>query len=277
MSDERLVPINPARDEKGRIKSLFPFVGNDLDDALPYPEKLPPEDLAQKKTIVNYFHTSASTAAKLGIMDVLATSRDYLSEAAVYEILVGTHEIRSGDVTNYLVRETFWGSSIRIVMRVRALDAKATVGFAQLAASVELRKAQVEYEIKTVGAATPEMLATALEGMPLFGTLDFDAYTRFIEAAGDLAQTLMTELTLPDAPVAVKLEYHPSGQSTSDALTTRYAMVSITHRKPLDAALREAPQDVDPFVIQQTYRRILGSASAPLEAHAERARSWLNA
>jgi hypothetical protein len=277
MSEDKLVPVNPARDDKGRIKSLLPFVGDSPDDALPYPEALKPEDLAERKTIVNFFQTSASTAAKLGIMDTLATSSDYLSEAAVFELLIGTHKIRSGDVTPYLVRETFWGSSIRIVLRVKSLDAKATSGFAQLAASVEMRKAQVEYEIKTVGAVTPEMLSTALEGMPLFGTLDFDAYTRINEAALELATTLM-EKTSPDAvPVAVKLKYHPAQHSTVEALSMRFAMIAIAHQKPLEMALKEAPSCVDHFVIQEAYQAVLAGAKAPLGAHAERARSWLNA
>lgn len=277
MSEERLVPIDPARDEAGRIKSLFPFVGARLDDALPYPAALTPADLAERKTIVNFFQTSARTAASLGIMDALTTSSDYLSEAAVFEILVGTHKIRSGDVTQCFVRETFWGSSIRIVMRVKALDAKATGGFGMVAASVELQSAQVEYEIKSVGGVSTEMLAIALEGMPLFGTLDFDGYTKFTQAAEDIAQKLMAQATLPPVPVAVKLKYHPAKDSTSEALSARYAMVSIAHLTPLEDALKDAPRGLEPLVVQETYQKVLAGADALMETHAEKARSWLNA
>jgi hypothetical protein len=277
MSDERLVPVNPGRDEGGRIKSLLPFVGARLDDALPYPEALTPEDLAERTTIVNFFQTSARTAATLGIMDALATSSDYLSEAAVFEILVGTHKIRAGDVTGCFVRETFWGSSIRIVMRVKARDSKASGSFGMLAASVELGSAEVEYEVKSVGGVSTELLAIALEGMPLFGTLDFDAYTRFTAAADDIAQRLMAQVSPRAVPVAVKLRYHPAKESTSEAISMRYAMVSIAHLLPLADALRAAPQGFEPLVIHEAYQKVLGDTSAPLEAHAEKARSWLNA
>ena len=278
MSEEKLIPVSPARDSQGRIVSLFPFVDGKWDDALPYPTQLTAEDVVQRKMLVNFFQTSASVAAKLGIMGALGTSSDYLCDAAVFEILIGTHKIRSGDVTNYLVRETFWGSSIRIAMRVKTLDAKASGGFGMLAASVELGTAQVEYEVSTFGAVSPHMLATALEGMPLFGTLNFDAYIQFTQAAEDIAQQLMAETNTKPAsvPVAVKLKYHPPKQSMTEALTKRYAMLAIIRSKPLDAALGDAPEELDPFVIKETYWQVLAGASTPLETHAEMARSWLH-
>jgi hypothetical protein len=277
MSDDKLVPVHPARDDKGRLKALFPFAGEDSDEALPFPQALADEDLAHKKLLVNFFQTSASTASKLGVMGSLAMSSDYLHDAAIFEILVGIHKIRSGDVTNHLVRETFWGSSIRIAMRVKAKSASATGSFGLLAASVELGTARVEYEISTVGAVTPAMLATALGGMPIFGTLSFDAYTQFTASAQKIAHALMDEAILPPVPVAVKLKYHPAAGAMLEALTMRYAMIAITHEKPLDAALHDAPRDLDPAVIVATYTLVLRTASALTGAHAEEARSWLNA
>jgi hypothetical protein len=277
MSEEKLIPVSPARDTQGRILSLLPFVDGKWDDALPYPSKLTEEDRAQRKMVVNFFQTSASTAAKLGIMGALSTSSNYLYDAAVFEILIGTHKIRSGDVTNYLVRETFWGSSIRIAMRIKALDVKAAGGFGLIAASVELGTAQVEYEITTLGTISPFMLATALEGMPLFGTLNFDAYTQFTEAAESIAHQLMDEAGTSVVPVAVKLKYHPPQQSMIEALSKRYAMIAIIRTKNLTTALKEAPKDLDPFVIKDAYWQVLAGANQPLETHAETARSWLNA
>jgi hypothetical protein len=209
-------------------------------------------------------------------MGSLATSCDYMHDAAIFEILVGVHKIRSGDVTGHLVRETFWGSSIRIAMRVKTRSSSATGSFSMLAASVELGTASVEYEVSTVGAVRPAMLATALSGMPLFGTLSFDGYTQFTAAAQSIARSLMEEATLPPVPVAVKLKYHPAAGAMLEALTTRYAMIAIAHNKSLDAALREAPKDLDAAVIAATYTKILRGASVPTGVHAEAARSWLN-
>jgi hypothetical protein len=277
MSEERLVPVHPARDEKGRLKSLLPFIRKNPDEALPYPHTLDELDISERKMLVHFFQTSASVASKLGLMSAVSSSRNSLQEAAVFEILVGSHKIRTGNVTGLLVRETFWGSSIRIAMRVKARESSATGGFSVLAASVELGTAQVEYEISSLGAITPLMLATALEGMPLFGTLSFAAYTQFNEAAQKIALTLMAEATLPPVPVAVKLDYHPPASSMVEALATRYAMIALAHLKPLEAALHDAPREIDQLVIRSTYRRILDGAAAPLEIHAEKARSWLNA
>jgi len=277
MANEKLVPVHPARDEKGRLKSLLPFVRADPDEARPYPASAADVDMSQKKMLVHFFQTTASVASKLGIMSVLSTSSNDLREAAVFEVLVGAHHIRKGDVTGQLVRETFWGSSIRIAMMVKAKKATAAGSFGMLAASVELGAAQVEYEISTLGAITPFMLATALEGMPLFGTLSFDAYTKFSAAAQTIAQSLMAEALASPVPVAVKLDYHPPASSMAEALATRYAMIAIAHLKPLEAALQGASTDIDPLVVRATYRRILDGARAPLETHAEKARSWLNA
>lgn len=276
MSEQSLVPVHPARDEKGRLKSLFPFVG-ETDEALPYPAALSADDTSERKMIVNFFRTSASMASKLGILGSLSSSSDYLDDAAVYEILVGVHKIRAGDVTDAFVLETFWGSSIRIAMRVKTMDAKATGGFSLLAASVELGTAQVEYQVTTLGSVSPTMLATALEGIPLFGTLTFDAYTQFTEAAETIAHSLMTETSDPAVPVAVRLKYHPAEQSLLEAMSTRYAMIQLAHKKPLKDALQGVPAPIDPLVIQHAYRRILGQDPIPLEVHAERARRWLNA
>jgi hypothetical protein len=162
-------------------------------------------------------------------------------------------------------------------MRVKAKSANATGGFGQLAASVELGTAQVEYEVSALGSVTPAMLATAMGGMPIFGTLSFEAYTQFTASAQEIARALMDEVAARPVPVAVKLRYHPAAGAMLEALSTRYAMIAIAHNKPLDAALNEAPRSLDPAIVVAAYTTILRGASAPVGAHAEEARRWLNA
>jgi hypothetical protein len=274
MAEADLVPIEPAQDNDGRLIRLIDLLGKD--DAFPYPPRLEERDRRAPYGSIAFKRISTRFAAKLGVTGAFDFNGEWFADSAVWEIRYGTTKHNSdGDAK---VLATFWGSALRLLLRVRALDAKATGSFANLAAAVETKAAQVEYEATLVGSATPRLFAAALRGLPLFGSLDMAAYESLMGGVSRISGMLADRLTESKdfRPIAVELNYKAPDSAQDEALATRFSMLRIARGLSQQQAQQINRGRFDVDIIRETYRRVLGTAEVISDEHKALARDWLD-
>jgi hypothetical protein len=267
------VPVEPVIDGQGDLTSLVNLLGR----GNAQPIAADPEDALTWK--LNYYQTSLEIAARLGIASVFSFSAGYLDSALICDISVHQAGYALGDLGNRKVSATYWGGCVRLAMRIRSASASAGLTLPVLAASVEARLAEVQYEIAGVGAGAAAF-AEALESVPLSGSFDFDVFSRLNLRIKAMVDAMKAELkSTPAVPVGVDLVGALQEDLLGEAASVRHAMLSISNGLKLKDSLTSAKGEVDPALITGAYVRILGKGNeeqSPTDDHKGAARRWLS-
>jgi len=268
------IPVDPALTDDGNFRSLAPF----------FPEKkcapvpLGTVDNPTYAANINFFSCSASVAAKLGVSDLFSVSGGYMDRAAVADVTLGIPRYIVGNIpADQRVSATFWGVGLRIAMRIRTANAQASASFAVLSASVQLKRAQVQYQVSGLGLPV-KLFVTALRGLPVFGSLDYESYAALGRIKNEFASTIKQSLKPDDLlPMGVlTTEDIISDDLMKESHSVRYAMLRIANRIPLAEAEASATSAIDSSVLRDVYAKTLPTGqSTPSDVASRRAKDWL--
>ena len=272
------VPTEPDLDDRGRIRSLIPLLG---DAATAFPQSAPTFTPTLGVDFdVKYYETTLQGAATLGLGGLFKVSADGFYQVVIMDTVVGIPTRREGLITpDIKIIGTYWGFSVRVAMRVRMLSASADVNVSYLAAAAEVGEAEIQYSVSAVGIDR-KIFAKALRGVPLFGKLDYAAFARLQASLDELKLAMAERLTShPLVPLGVWLREKPFQRDIfAEGRSVRWAMVKLANRMPLKAVLERAPAWVDKECLRRVYHELLGDLtdSEVTPEAIEQARQWLN-
>jgi hypothetical protein len=259
-------PISPERDPDGGLRAIRELFGPRV-QATPIP--LSDEALAagRVKMSMSYTRMSQAVAASLSVGKYVDTNVNFHKEIHVFDFAVGCFESFDEATlpVGQIITATFWGMSLRVLFRARSLDAKAKIDFnagpVGVAAAVELGHASVEFQVDAI-CSDPLVFASVLEGVPLTGKFDIQAYARFSQKLAD-AQLAMLRSARSNPgkllPIGVLLSDNADERNFLDeAKSIRWALGQIAAGRALDSALAKLASGVDKAVVEETYRHCLG-------------------
>lgn len=271
------LPVDPSRDEEKRLRVLYPLF---KDAARPYPDD-PPAVTAGTGLApeTKYYQTTARAALNLGLGDLFKFGADGFYDALIMDTVVGIPKYRTGVIPPEIkVLGTYWGFSVRVVMKFRSLQLKGDLNLSMLAAAVELNSAEIQYAVTAVGVDR-QIFATALRSVPLFGKLDYATYARLQAGLDELGQALAGRVSSqPLLPIGVFVRDDPFDRDVlSDGRSVRWPMIQIANRIRWSEAVAKAPSWVDRDILTRVYGELVGkNLEVPVaEATANTAREWL--
>jgi hypothetical protein len=266
MSDlwkKRWTPISPQLDASGKnlvaIRNLY---GPDVKaEPIPLSNAAPPQN--DIDTHYSYTSMSLAVASSLSVGQYVDASVNFNQRIHSFDFAVGIFESFDAAVIpdDQIISGTFWGMAVRILLRVKALKAdvsvEANVGPVGFASAVELGHAAVEFQADAV-CSDPLVLAAMLEGVPLTGKFDIQAYNRFSGKLAD-AQAAMLASARADPskllPIGVMLRSKIDSQSFLDeAKSMRWALGQMAAGQNLASALGRVPPSVDTELVKELYR-----------------------
>lgn len=275
-----LIPVDPKMDAQLRLASLLRYAQDAPDRAkvLPLPNELTAQDTTFEETL---FVATVETATKLNVAGAFQFSADTLHEVGVCDMKYGVlHSYPSGALpSDSLARGAFWGSSLRMTLKtsVGNLDAGASLG--AVAARAQAGLSAIEYELTVVGdiASSLEFFAAALDGLPIMGTFDYEAYAYFKSRQKALRRLFIALAPQrPTTVIAAELAGKLEPTAYKKTMSMHYAMRCILDGLLVGAAVARAPDSVESAIVTATYAK-LGIKGAPTNDHKEMAGGWLYA
>lgn len=259
-------PISPQRDEDGHLRAIRELLGPSV-NAAPVPLSTGTSADLKVEMVSSYMSMSLAVASAMSIGNYVDASANFHEKIHVFDFAVGRFESFDEPVlpVDQVITATFWGMSLRVLFRVRLLDVGANVdaeaGPVSFAAAVELGRATVEFQADSI-CSDPLVFAAVLEGIPLTGKFDIQAYTRFSAKVLE-AQRMMLSVAGSDptrlSPIGVRLSERTDERSFLDeAKSIRWALAQMEGGRTLTKALLMHPAEIDKSVVEATYRYRLG-------------------
>jgi len=242
-------PIDPTLLKTGALAALQPFFGDA--HATPTPK---PTTGAPTLRLVS-FSGSLSVAGSLAVSDIFKIGGNYDDRVFIQDTSYGWPALAINPPADAPILGTFWGSSLRVSVRVSGLDVTAGTSLFAIAAAVQLQRARAQYEICGLGVGL-ELLADALSSLPAIGSLDFTAFAQIDRFSKLLANTFNTAPgQLIPLPIAVKLRSGlPPSDVITDAKSIRQAMIGLANGMTLSARLASLRAGCLPQVVNDTYK-----------------------
>ncbi len=260
-------PIAPQTDERGNLCAITSLFGAGVDAR---PTALDPSSLVPQDDLdIHYSYSSMSlaVATTLSIGSYVDASVNFDERVHSFDFAVGLFKSFDAPVLpdDKIVTGTFWGMTVRILLRVKVLKAglevEANAGPVGFASAVELGHAKVEFQADGI-CSDPIVLAAVLEGIPLTGKFDIQAYNRFSEKlASAQSEMLRSARSHPERllPIGVTLRTNIDNDSFMDeARSMRWALSQMHAGRDLKRALSIAPAWVDKQLVEELYRYKLG-------------------
>lgn len=271
------VPVAPELDAQGRLRVLVPLLG---DCAKTFPEKPPVVDSTTGLDLTaKWYQTTMQAAAKLGLGGAFSVAAEGYCQVMVMDAVVGINRHRVGRIPEGIkILGTFWGFTLRVVMRVRSLKAETRLDLGYIAAAVEVGAAEVQYSVVAHGIDR-KLFATALKEVPMFGRFDYTVFSRLSTALDQLKAELADRVTrAPLLPIGVYLDNDPfDADIRSAARSVRWTMKQIAAGICGSVALAGAPGWVSYSIAEQVYHE-LGQFDLDddiSDQAADKARTWL--
>jgi hypothetical protein len=256
----------------GELAALAPFFSG-------FARPIPRPGAGKRNLAMTVFSGSLSVAARVGVGDLFKITGNYDDHAFIQDIAVGQPAFAGDMAGNQRIIGTFWGSALRVSVRVRRGQLSSSATLQTVAANVQLKKVEAQYEITGVGLGL-EVLAQALSNIPSIGALDFSAFGRIDQLRFLLADTLERKpQQLTPLPIAVELRSDlPPNDIITDARSVRFAIIGIANRIALKTRLEDRPPWVDVGVVEQTYARLgVGDPTGSIpDSVREQAAGWTN-
>lgn len=262
------MPILSELDSEGHLEVLRAIYGKDA-DARPIPLQQPNANAAIS---YNLNSMSLAMAAKLGVGKYLDSDVNASSRVDCFDFAVGILQSFTGDSmpTNKVIRQTFWGSTIRVLLRIHALDSHVKLdipaGPVSYAAAVELGRARVEYQVEGL-STSPKVFAAVLRSLPLGGRFDVAAHARLSSALRSVLHEMLATVQAGEglAPIGVTLQARAREPFIDDARTLRWASGQMAASQSLARARLHRPAWVDEAMLTQFYQnRLEGDGEGPI-------------
>jgi hypothetical protein len=262
------IPVDPAMDEKGRIRALVPFL---QDKATPVP--LGALDGRWDFT-TSFSSQSADLFARVGVGTLFGTTGSFMHRAVVYDVLVGKDRLASGEVSDGQIVRTFWGAGLRVAVRYQVFDSKTSLSLGMLAAAVELKAASAQYQVSAFGLG-PEELALVLEGVPALGALDLEAFGRLMQATDRMKESIPAALTAERLrPLILGFAKNlPISETLDEGTNFLWAMRAIASGMSLAAAKQNRWASVAEHELERIY--LEHAPNGPDSSARASARAWL--
>jgi hypothetical protein len=244
-------PVDPTLLPSGALASLTPFFG----DANAKPVPMPAGGAGLAVGRVLFFGGSLSVAGSLGLSEIFKMSGKYDDRVFVQDTIYGWPIDLIPPSPTAQIQGTFWGSSLRVSVRVSGMDVTADTSLFSIAAAVQLQRAHAQYEIRGLGVGLPT-LADALSNLPSIGALDFAAFAQIDQFRMLFSATLKKNPSLlVPLPIAVKLQTGlPPSDAITDTKSIRQAMIGLSSGMTLAARLNSLRPGCVPQVVTDTYR-----------------------
>lgn len=248
------ISVDPTLTEDGYIRSLYPRL---KEEARPYPEA--PQIVNQDtgaQIVDSFYETTSEFAVSLGYGGMFQSSVDGFYRSFIMETSVSVPKMRPVAEPG-LVRGTRWGFSVRVAMRIRTLQAKMQLDLSMVAAAVEVGAAEIAYSITALGIDR-KTCGVALAGIPLFGKLDYNTYSKMRDGIGTLREAMGQRLiNSPLLPISVFLARNPYQLDIfGEARSVRWAIVKIANQIEFPVAITQAPDWVDRKIAQDVYAQL---------------------
>lgn len=263
------MPIVSDLDAEGHLEVLRALYGKTA-DTRPVPRQ---QSTAKAGISYNLYSMSLSMASTLGIGEYYDLDVNASSRVDCFDFAVGVLESFSGATmpSGQVVRQTFWGSTVRVLLRIHALDSKMKLdipaGPVSYAAAVELGRARVEYQIEGL-SASPKVFAAVLRSLPLGGRFDVAAHARLSNALRDVLKMMLASVQAGEglAPIGVTLQSRPHEPFLDEARALRWASGQMAASQSLTQARLHRPTWVDEPLLTQFYRtRLAGDGEGPIQ------------
>lgn len=267
MSSIPYIPVQPYIDPEGRIETIREILGPVYDQAAhTYPKLNPGEraltlDQLKSRTATqdlkhdnlgmegqwSLSRVSAAVAAQVGYGGLFTSKAEAFGDVLVADALAGYRCVKtqvSGTPSDAKepVFGTFWGYTLRLVVKVSGFASNTELSLPIVAARAKLGQITAEYSIEGIGGNL-ETFAAVLRALPTIGEFDMKTYTSISNAAkGVLTQLIaahnMSPSDTPLLPIQVGIGPETLPQSTMvDAKSLRFAMLCIRNKIKLDEAL----------------------------------------
>ncbi|MBL9100628.1 MAG: hypothetical protein JNL82_06710 [Myxococcales bacterium] len=262
------MPIASELDGEGHLEVLRSLYGKV--DARPIPR---PQTTADASISYNYYSMSLAMAARVGVGKYVDLDVNGSSRVDCFDFAVGVLASFTGDSLpdDKIVRQTFWGSTVRVVLRIHALDSHVKLdipaGPVSYAAAVELGRARVEYQVEGVATA-PSVFAAVLRSLPLGGRFDVAAHARLSNALHTVLKTMLKAVQSGEglAPIGVTLQSRPHEPFLAEARTLRWASGQMAAGQSLAQARLRRPAWADEALVTQFYcNRLSGTGEGPIK------------
>lgn len=275
------LPVDPSLDDKGRIRSLIPLLGEESS----YPVPLDKLD-GLWDTEMEARTDSTDVYARLGASGIASGQAGIDSKTAVWDALVGKKRVADTAGASTVIFETFWGIGLRITLTYRSADIGASANVAAIAANAEFRKLDVQYEVRSIGLGPLEM-ADVLSTIPPLGRFDMNAYGLMENVRMNLRKALLDRLKVAREqasllqPAIVTLSSVPFADAFTEAAEYRFTMQSIASGLSRKDALARLSGGAWGMVrkerVEAIYDEVVGSkvATPGLDAK-QAAQSWLS-
>src|SRR4051812_905275 len=273
---EQFVPINSMRTKSGALAALVAPFG----EAAAQPVPLPPGSKLNSFDIF-WMATSFSLAAALKVSPIFEGSVGVNDSAFFFDCMIYHDEYNAAPKPTDLVLATRWGVGLRIALKVTNLQAKTSINFSVVSASVEAGLASATYHVQGPGLGVDGMKIVT-DKVGTLGDFKFETYYKMnrevIPAVGEYLQKNVDKLT-PE-PIAVWLSSSIEDQPINQARAVYFATRWVAERKPLADSLKMPQSSVlDRDMIRLVYARLAGTipeTQAPSKEAEQKAESWLN-
>ncbi len=208
-----------------------------------------------------------ATAGEVGYwVDAMAYSDEYENAPGPNGVILGNR----------------FGYGLRVMFRVKQLNAKAKLNYNLIGANVDAGFAQAGYQIEALGFGpkASEALSAILNGMASSGTTMTGA--AFYKLNSSILTNLVAYMQAnQDSMQPVRVAALVSSSKPADSLEVShavlYAMRALSQGDSLDSALKSAC-DLDPTSIRLAYGSIMGdlpSSAPPSSTNRDAADRWL--
>jgi hypothetical protein len=224
-------------------------------------EAMPVELTADDKPLdsgftISGYEISLSIASKLSIGGLFEGSFSDDERAFVFDAAAVTDKYRDSSLEPGTLAMTRWGVGYRIAIRASDIKAGLKLGYATVAAAVDLGMATARYEIKGIGIGMGlDVMTEVLAKVNLSGQLNGD---NFFTLTNDVSKTIAQYLqnhkaTLGAAPMAAGIGPDLDSQRIETARSVFLAMQSISRGESLKSLLDRAQPTWDQSLIRSVY------------------------
>jgi hypothetical protein len=276
---ETKYPIDPAMDSEGRIRALVPFLGEKSSKPVPLPALDGSWDVEMSSRTA-----STSWYAKLGVSSIVSGEATLDQKTVVWDALVGKNAVTDLATEDTVIFQTFWGVGLRVAITYRSSDFKGSVNVASIAATAEYKRADVQYEIRSVGLG-PAEFADVLSTVPPLGQFDMNAYSQLESVRRTLVDSLKARWENTDEvarilqPAILSLAVVPFVDELTEAAEYRFTMQCIASDLTLAQTLARLDgknwKVITPERVSLIYKQVVGGSDKPTSAAKSAARKWL--
>jgi len=269
------IPVSPLETNDGDLVSLTTLRGRlraqpiQLDD---------PSDIQNSIVTGGASNISVSLATSLGVGTIF-TGTAKSSEFGYWMDAVASADSATKTTDENIVNKTRWGYGLRIMFRIRQLDASASSGFGAIGANVQLGLVSASYEVQTLGLG-PLALTAILDGISPFGTLNRDTFQDLNTKVIDNVKTVIADphASLTVRPLAVQVKFPVEQNPIDKARIEVFTMRRIREGTDLKDALARAGLSRSPDVIRAVYLKVAGDIpedQKPPQSARDFAKMWL--